>query len=876
MVGAGSPLGRVILPIATLKIALGLATAPFGLANVVGTAIAPRFALMLAHVLVFAAAAVLLIVGGRSDRRAALLGTVFLLVSSVFADQLIAPFRATPSTAATALRGVFAIQADAFTPYFLWLFVREFPRVPEDATNQGRLTLAIRVSLAVGVVLLAANASLFLASLFPALHGAELALRPLSRYGKGGLYWPAQFALSIIALPTLVVRARRAPVDERRRTALLVAALVAGTGPTLVWVFLQGISTTVATALPLRRVGWVLYPTLLSTPLTTAYAVIVRHALNVRLVIRRAVQYALARYSVIAVAAVPVVLLVVSVYRNRDASIAQLLSRPNQIVLLGALAAVGILTLRGRSEVLERIDRRFFREQYDSRRILRDLVQQCRLARNPRELAAVIRAEVDRALHLEDVAVLFLDRSSNAFVSPDGDVRPLDMATPLGDLVTGDADTIDVDLEQPSRLSRRLPETDLHWLVDGGFKLLIPLRDPDRRTIGVLALGEKKSELPFSSEDKSLLSAVAAAAEVTAVSRGITAGPYEGPDSASSRPTIERSAAECSACGAVFPGEQIVCSRCGGRTVESILPQTVAGKFRIEERIGAGGMGVVYRGTDMHLDRPVAIKTLPFLAPDEAVRLRREARAMAAVSHPNLALIFGAETWQGRPMLVFEYLAGGTLTDQLSDGPLVVGEAVDLGIALSAVLMAIHRAGVLHRDIKPSNIGFTASGTPKLLDFGLARILHAVGTGEMSVPRQSHGTGVAPEVTSDEELPPMTSHSVLRGTLLYMAPEALLGESPSPSFDVWSLCVVLYEAIAGKNPLADVGGRGSLALLHGFAFPDIRSFAPSAPGDLADFFRAALSVETAQRPRTAEHLHHLLWQLRLGARGTEAVMAGPE
>ncbi|MDF2775921.1 MAG: prkC 16, partial [Geminicoccaceae bacterium] len=315
------------------------------------------------------------------------------------------------------------------------------------------------------------------------------------------------------------------------------------------------------------------------------------------------------------------------------------------------------------------------------------------------------------------------------------------------------------------------------------------------------------------------------------------------------------------------------CGRCEGRTIECILPQTVAGKFRIEARIGAGGMGVVYRGVDMHLGRPVAIKTLPFLAPDEAVRLRREARAMASVSHPNLALIFGAETWHGRPMLVFEYLAGGTLSDRLADGPLTVVEAVDLGIALSAVLVAIHGAGVLHRDIKPSNIGFTADGTPKLLDFGLARLLTALSTAEMSIPRLSQTTGLVEPIPLEELAGHMTSNSVIRGTLLYMSPEALLGETPTPRFDIWSLCVVLYEAIAGRHPLADAGGRGALALLNGFAFPDIRAVAPAAPVELADFFHAALSADGALRPPTAERLHTQLWQLRLGSRSSQVALA---
>jgi eukaryotic-like serine/threonine-protein kinase len=862
---AARPLTGLFAATAMLKIFLGLVAAVFVVTSAIGPVITSRYLLMLAHVAAFAAAGLVLVIGGRSDPRATLLGVVFLLVSSVFADQLITPLRTSAPAVSLPLRGLFAIQVDAFTPCFLWLFVRDFPRIPEDGAIRRRLNFAIRISLVVGVVLVAANIVSFLDSLSPAFSAWRPVLRLLSRHGNTGVYWPLQFALSIVALPTLAWKARRAPIDERRRAFLLVGALVAGTAPTVVWVFLQAISPTVAAVLPLRRVGWVLYPTLLSTPFTTAYAVVVRRALNITLVIRQAVQYALARYSVIIAATVPIVLLALSVYSKRDASVAQLLSNPSELLLAG-LAVVGLVTLRRRSEVLDWIDRRFFREQYDSRWILGQLVDRCRTARDPRELAEIIRTEVDRALHLESASVLFLDSSANAFVSPNGDVRPLDAGAPLAEVVGRGIHTVDLDLEHPSPLSRGLPAEDLNWLVDGGFRLLLPLRDPDRRVFGILALGEKKSELPFSREDRSLLSAVAAAAEMTAAFRGIARGHPKESEHVMAPPAVERCAAECRACGAVYPSDTLTCQRCGAQMVECILPETVAGKFRIDERIGAGGMGVVYRGVDVHLGRPVAIKTLPFLAPEEAVRLRREARAMASVSHPNLALIFGAETWQGRPMLVFEYLAGGTLADRLADGPLTPAEVVDLGIALSAVLVAIHRASVLHRDIKPSNIGFTADGIPKLLDFGLARILTALGTGEMSIAHQDHGPTSAMDVIPEHDLASiLTSTSVVRGTLLYMSPEALLGDVPDPSFDTWSLCVVLYEAITGRNPLVGLGARGSLALLNGFAFPDIRTAVPAPVNDLADFFRRALSAEPTHRPRTAAELHDQLWQLRLGS-----------
>src|SRR4029434_4833850 len=105
------------------------------------------------------------------------------------------------------------------------------------------------------------------------------------------------------------------------------------------------------------------------------------------------------------------------------------------------------------------------------------------------------------------------------------------------------------------------------------------------------------------------------------------------------------------------------------------------------------------------------------------------------------------------------------------------------------------------------------------------------------------------------------SKSVIRGTLLYMSPEALLGDRPDPSFDIWSLCVALYESIAGKNPLAGAGGRGAIALLSGFEFPDIRTIAPAAPNELAELFAAALCAAPARRPLSGAQMHKQVSQV---------------
>ena len=146
---------------------------------------------------------------------------------------------------------------------------------------------------------------------------------------------------------------------------------------------------------------------------------------------------------------------------------------------------------------------------------------------------------------------------------------------------------------------------------------------------------------------------------------------------------------------------------------------------------------------------------------------------MATVTHPAVAQIYGIESWRGRPFLVVELLPRGTLADRLRRGPLSAGRATEIVVLLAGALAALHEAGYLHGDIKPGNVGFASDGSPKLLDFGLAREANAV-------TRQG-------------------------GTARYLSPEVLSGRPAEEADDVWSLCVMLYEMVSGEHPFAGGG-----------------------------------------------------------------------
>jgi serine/threonine protein kinase len=270
----------------------------------------------------------------------------------------------------------------------------------------------------------------------------------------------------------------------------------------------------------------------------------------------------------------------------------------------------------------------------------------------------------------------------------------------------------------------------------------------------------------------------------------------------------------------------------------------LAGKFEIEQRVGTGGMGAVYRATDIALGRTVAVKALHGRHPRDAWRLRREARAMALITHPNLATVFGLEFWFARPFLIVEYVAGGTLAERLRRARLSEHEVAAIGTDLARVLGTLHAAGLLHRDVKPANIGFAQDGTVKLLDFGLARPISG-----------TEGPAVSGHVTSGSDDAPRTLGGRVVGTPLYMSPEALAGEHPDETFDLWGLAVSLFEAMAGVNPYK---GLGTVGLLSTRPAPDLKAFAPGASDGAVQFFMRALSPSKWSRPSSAQSFVALL------------------
>lgn len=824
-----------------------------------GGGVSSRTFLMAAHVAVYGSVSVFLLLGGRRDHRAVLLGMVLLLIASTFADPVMQGLARLGPGWQAAHATARLLQLNALSPYFLWRFVREFPRVSWFGLRGFVTDTYLRLAAWVGGALLAANV---LMALFAGWNWSappeQASLWFLSRFNALGAYWALHYALSLPAAVALFLKTPAARPDERRRVWILVGGFVSGTLPTTAWVTGVNYFPVLAEVLPLSVAGWVIYPALLSPPFTTAYAVLVHQALDVRVVARRAIRYALARYTLGALAVIPGVWLAATMYQNRNRSMTDLVSGPDGIAAL-ALTAMGVAAIARRRALLDWVDRVFFPQVYLARVTLGELTERCRVSRTPDGLAAMVLEGVAEALAPEAAHVLFLAPDSGCFVTHDGSHRPLPDTSAILPLLTRAHGVLEVDLSRDGSRARNLPEEDRFWLADGGSTVLFGVPDRQGGFAGLISLGERRDNLPYTAEDRRLLAEVAKTVGVTLEFLRIHGS---APTSPVAESNVTESAMECGSCGSLHAARLDRCGSCGDGLTPSGVPLVLANKFRLVERLGAGGMGVVYRGVDLSLGRPVAVKTLPRTTPGHATRLRHEARAMAAVSHPNLAMIFGGESWHGVPMLVVEYLAGGTLTDRLRGGPLPQDEVVSLGVDLAGAVMAMHRRGILHRDIKPSNIGFTEDGLVKLLDFGLARILGGA-SDQRSVPvEEIHGARF--RVAGPESHPGLTAAGgrTILGTPLYLSPEAVNGAAPGPAEDLWALAVTLFEAAAGRNPMEDGNLAMTMVRIVEGAPPDLAHFLPDADPALADFFRAALSRERGDRPGSASDFAARLRALR--------------
>src|SRR5207237_396244 len=259
------------------------------------------------------------------------------------------------------------------------------------------------------------------------------------------------------------------------------------------------------------------------------------------------------------------------------------------------------------------------------------------------------------------------------------------------------------------------------------------------------------------------------------------------------------------------------------------------GVYEVVALIGSGGMGEVYRARDTRLNRDVALKILPELFaadPDRLARFEREAQALAALNHPNIAAVYGFED----RALVMELVEGETLADRIARGAILLEEALPLARQIADALEAAHEQGIVHRDLKPANIKLRPDGALKLLDFGLAKMFDTATPGA--------DISLSPTITT----PAMTRLGVILGTATYMAPEQARGRPADKRADIWAFGCVLYEMLTGKRAFEGEDVAETLgAVIH--KEPAWDALPPGSPAALTALLQRCLRKDPRQRMR---------------------------
>ncbi len=585
-----------------------------------------------------------------------------------------------------------------------------------------------------------------------------------------------------------------ADVNEKRRLRLLLAGGAAGALPGLLRWPLLFLAPHSAVVRGLAAPGPDVFvaAVFLLFPTCFAYAILRHRLFDIRVIVRIGLQYMVARGLLILLVPALAVGLFVDMLTHGDQPLVAVLRDRGWAYAAVALAAAAA-HLR-RKQWGEAVERHFFRERYDARRVLGEVVEDVRAARSFSRAVPGVVTRITAALHPEFAAILVR--------SPGSPTSRIVAAAPA---------------DRPLDLER--------------LDLVVAIATSADAEEALLVLGPKRSEEPYSREDRQLLDAVAAGLallfEQEILVSLVTPAGFE----------------ECPDCGSCADSGSGSCAVDGAALEPVPLPRTLAGRYRLERRRGRGGMGTVYEASDTTLARKVAVKVIreEFVTSASARRrFAREARVAAAFDHPNVVTVhdYGIEAGT-RAFLVMELLEGMTLREALRrSGTLGPIRALEILRPVCNTVSAAHARQLIHRDLKPENIflcstGLANAGPVKILDFGVAKFL------------------AGDEDAGSEQGQTETGIGVLVGTPGYMPPEQVLGERPAIGWDLWALAVVTYEILTGGLPFPVADRQGWMRSLLAGAYVPLDQHLPSPPARWQEFFARTLAVEPSARPASA-------------------------
>jgi len=451
-----------------------------------------------------------------------------------------------------------------------------------------------------------------------------------------------------------------------------------------------------------------------------------------------------------------------------------------------------------RSRFSDWIDRRFFREQYNQEKILRELTEVVKESDSLAKLSRLVSSKIQLALHPESIYLFFRDDTHQSDFSlgyttsgagENSTNLKLVADSPLLRLMQQERGAI----EFPTRQTDDLPNREKRWLRETGANLLLPMHSSDGRLAGIFSLGEKMSQIPYTRRDKELLGTLAN--QIALIHENLNLKDRVRREQRIKAEVLSRFdeadinlLKECPTCGRCYDRTTLKCADDNSNLTFSLpVERTIENRYRLEKLLGKGGMGAVYKATDTRINRPVAVKILSgamFGNRDALRRFEREAQTAGKLNHRNIVTVFdyGVLSTEGA-FLVMELVAGETLSEMLKRKGKLDAETV---VAWFAQVLdgveAAHKAGIIHRDLKPDNIFVTRNEDKPvrlcILDFGLARFNEHEFTDSVTVP----GT--------------------VMGTLGYMPPEQLGGEKVDERSDLFATGVIIYECLHGEKPFA--------------------------------------------------------------------------
>lgn len=777
----------LIAYVAAIEVIFGFVALPFLDPEQFPT-LSPPLALSV-QIIGFGGCGLYLFLSGR-DARSKTLGAGLLVIGSAFAF--------TPLVNGSLTSWMHRFPVDAFLPYLFWSFATHFPTRSIRSRSDVVVGVTAKAMLALGCALL----------VLQWLPAESNIARMFDRSAPSSLWSPIVYTSSGLSLAAIVLRVRRAVDEDRTRVHFFLSGLIApglafGLVLPMLYLYFPGaINTSEGRffVIPL------IHCALVSLPLVTTYALAVDRAIGVQRVIKISVRYYLAKSIGLMLVVVPAIAGFSLTWAKREETLQSLILSPSGGLIVAFLFSAGVAFVL-RQRVTESIDRTFFRDSYDAAVSAIEIKNSVASAPSLAELAGTIRRSIDSTLHLTNASLMI--RSEEGWLDPERRLRSLPIdATLFWHL--HDYPTQSRDLEP------KLTKDEIAWLVDARAELLAPVNDQAGSIIGAVVLGRKSSELPYDQRDKTYLMAALhlAAPRIQAM----TDSSLDSVESVGETP-----ASACVSCDQIFGQYALRCPLCGGEMVTLGFPKLIGNRYECQRRLGSGSVGIALLAEDRELGRTVVLKTLPQVRSQLVRALRDEARTMASMHHPNLTAIYDVESWRGMPILVMEYLAGGTLQDRIRSGVLQPEAVVAFGIDLFGALDFLHKNSIVHRDLKPSNIGFDASGRAKLLDFGFAKTM------DQADPAQSY----------------------LAGTPRYLPPETFRGIEPGLLRDLWALSLTLFESISGRHPFACEDLSDTVRAIVGRDVPWLDENQVPNATQFNRFFQDVLQKDPRLRPQSA-------------------------